>query len=111
MFNSWNKTGSTIQIQCERAMINNNYFIDNIGNAIIISNNADKVTITNNHFNNNTVDYIAKPTVLVANNLLWKQLAFFLLCLIFNKLFPYIEPMWKQNDQVIFNWQWYRTNR
>jgi len=50
-------------------MISNNYFSDNIGNALTLSENVDKVTITNNQFNNNTVNIVTKSTVLVANNL------------------------------------------
>jgi hypothetical protein len=69
LFNQWNKTSSAIEIQNGRAMINNNYFEDNIGNAITVFEDADKVTITNNHFNNNTLNVVTKPTVLVANNL------------------------------------------
>jgi hypothetical protein len=69
LFNQWNKTSSAIEIHYGRAMINNNYFEDNIGNAITVFQDADKVSITNNHFNNNTLNVITKPTVLVANNL------------------------------------------
>ena len=69
LFNNWNKTSSAIEIQYGRAMINNNYFEDNIGNAITVLQDADKVTITNNHLNNNTLNVVTKPTVLVANNL------------------------------------------
>jgi len=69
LFNEWNEKSSAIIIQSGRAMINNNYFRDNIGNAITLSQNVDKVTITNNQFNNNTLDIISKPTVLVANNI------------------------------------------
>ncbi|UJR22831.1 hypothetical protein I4U23_025861 [Adineta vaga] len=69
LFSQWNKTSPAIQIQYGRAMINNNYFGDNIGNAITISRDADRVTVTNNHLNGNTLDIVAKPSVLVANNL------------------------------------------
>ena len=69
LFNNWNNTFSAIQIQRGRAMINNNSFMDNIGNAIDISESADKVTITNNQMNNNTLNFTPKPNILVANNL------------------------------------------
>jgi hypothetical protein len=69
LFNQWNKTTSAIEIQQGRAMINNNFFEDDIGNAITVLQDAEKVTITNNHFNNNTINVVTKPTVLVANNL------------------------------------------
>jgi hypothetical protein len=50
-------------------MISNNYFSDNIGNALTVSENVDKVTITNNQFNNNnTINIVTKSTVLVAKN-------------------------------------------
>lgn len=69
LFRQWNVTSSAIEIQQGRAMINNNYFTNNIGNAITISENVDKVIVTNNQFNNNTLNIVTKPTVLVANNL------------------------------------------
>lgn len=69
LFNQWNKTSPAIEIQYGRAMINNNYFGDDIGNAITISEDADKVTITNNQFNGNTINVVTRPDVLVANNL------------------------------------------
>jgi hypothetical protein len=69
LFSQWNKTSPAIEIQHGRAMINNNYFSDNIGNAITISRDADKVTITNNHLNGNTINAVDKPNILVANNL------------------------------------------
>jgi hypothetical protein len=69
LFRQWNITSSAIEIQRGRAMINNNYFTDNIGNAVTVSEDVDKVTITNNQFNNNTLNIVTKPTVLVANNL------------------------------------------
>jgi len=50
-------------------MINNTYFLDDIGNAITVSANVDKVMITNNQLNNNTLDIVTKPNILVANNL------------------------------------------
>jgi len=69
LFKHWNSSSSAITIERGRAMINNNYFTDNIGNAITVLNTVDKVTITNNQFNNNTLNVVTKPTVLVANNL------------------------------------------
>ena len=69
LFSQWNKTSPAIEIQHGRAMINNNYFGDNIGNAITIASDADKVTITNNHLNDNSIIAVTKPTVLIANNL------------------------------------------
>ena len=69
LFNNWNKTVSAIEIQRGRAMINNNSFMDNIGSAIDISESVDKVTITNNQFNNNTLNVVTQPNILVANNL------------------------------------------
>jgi hypothetical protein len=69
LFLSWNHTKPCIDIQAGRAMINNNYFKDNIGNAITINENADRVTITNNQLTGNTLNIVAKPTVLVADNL------------------------------------------
>jgi len=50
-------------------MINNNYFKDNIGNAITVDENADHVIITNNQLTGNTLKVVTKPTVLVVNNL------------------------------------------
>ena len=47
----------------------NNYFGDNIGNGITIAQTVDKVTITNNHLNNNSIISVTKPDVLIANNL------------------------------------------
>ncbi|CAF2672001.1 unnamed protein product [Rotaria sp. Silwood2] len=70
LFSQWNKTSpAAIEIQHGRAMINNNYFGDNIGNAVTVLQDADKVTITNNHLNGNELNVVTKPTVLVANNL------------------------------------------
>ncbi len=66
LFRQWNKTSTAIEIQQGRAMISNNYFSDNIGNALTVSENVDKVTITNNQFNNNnTINIVTKSTVLV----------------------------------------------
>ena len=50
-------------------MINNNYFQDSIGNAINISENIDRVTITNNQLTNNTIKAPSKPNILIVNNL------------------------------------------
>jgi hypothetical protein len=69
LFSHWNESFSAIEIQRGRAMINNNYFSDNIGNAIIISDGTEKATVTNNHLNNNTINAPARASVLVANNL------------------------------------------
>jgi hypothetical protein len=69
LFIAWNQTKPCIDIQAGRAMINNNYFKDSIGNAITIGDNADRVTITNNQLTNNTINVIPKPTILVVNNL------------------------------------------
>ncbi|CAF3331507.1 unnamed protein product [Rotaria socialis] len=69
LFAQWNKTSPGIEIQRGRAMINNNYFGDNVGNAVTVLDGADRVTITNNHFNGNRLNVVTKPTVLVANNL------------------------------------------
>ena len=69
LFSTWNKTSPGIEIRHGRAMINNNYFGDNIGNAMTISQDVDKVTITNNQLNGNTLNVVAKSTILVANNL------------------------------------------
>jgi hypothetical protein len=49
-------------------MINNNYFGDNIGTAVIISADAEKASVTNNHLNDNKIDAPAKSSVVVANN-------------------------------------------
>ena len=65
----WNQTKPCIHIQSGRAMINNNYFKDSIGNAITVDTNADRITITNNQLTNNTLDVATKSTFLVANNL------------------------------------------
>jgi hypothetical protein len=72
LFIAWNDTKPCIEIQAGRAMINNNYFKDlkdKIGNAITVSENADRVSITNNQLIGNTLNFTAKPTILVANNL------------------------------------------
>ena len=69
LFYAWNKTYSSINIQHGRAMINNNYFSDNIGTAIRISPDADRITVTNNQLNGNQLDAPSKSSVLVANNL------------------------------------------
>jgi hypothetical protein len=69
LFSHWNKTYSAIDIEQGRAMINNNYFGDDIGIAITVAQGAEKVTVTNNHLNNNAVNAVTKPTVLVTNNL------------------------------------------
>jgi hypothetical protein len=69
LFNNWNQTSPAIQIESGRAMINNNYFADSIGNALTISENVDKVIVTGNQFNNNTLNVVTKSTVLIANNL------------------------------------------
>ena len=69
LFRQWNASSTAIEIQQGRAMINNNYFTDQIGNAITVSEDVDKVTITNNQFNNNTLNIVTKSSVLVANNL------------------------------------------
>jgi hypothetical protein len=69
LFIAWNSTKPCIDIQAGRAMINNNYFKDNIGNAITLNENVDRVSITNNQLTGNTLNVVAKPTVLVANNL------------------------------------------
>ncbi|CAF1230004.1 unnamed protein product [Adineta ricciae] len=69
LFNNWNKTSPAIEIQAGRAMINNNYFSDKIGNAVNVSLGADQVTITNNHLNGNSLEVASKPSILVANNL------------------------------------------
>ena len=70
LFHLWNKSLPAIDILHGRAMINNNYFADRIGNAITVSAEADRVTITNNQLTGNTMKVVTKPTVLVANNLL-----------------------------------------
>jgi hypothetical protein len=69
LFIAWNQTKPCIEIQRGRAMINNNYFKDKIGNAITVSDNADHVTVTNNQLTGNTLNIVSKPTILVANNL------------------------------------------
>jgi hypothetical protein len=69
LFIAWNHTKPCIDIQAGRAMINNNYFKDAIGNAITVDENADRVTITNNQFTNNTLNVPTKSNILVANNL------------------------------------------
>jgi hypothetical protein len=69
LFIAWNQTKPCIDIQAGRAMINNNYFKDSIGNAITVDENADRVTITNNQLTNNTLNVPMKSTFLVANNL------------------------------------------
>jgi hypothetical protein len=69
LFSSWNKTLPAIEIQHGRAMINNNYFSDDIGNAVTIRPDADRVTITNNQLTGNTLNVPSKATFLVANNL------------------------------------------
>jgi hypothetical protein len=69
LFIAWNATKPCIEIQAGRAMINNNYFKDNIGNAITIGDNAERVTVTNNQLTGNTLNIVSKPTILVANNL------------------------------------------
>ncbi|CAF4369188.1 unnamed protein product, partial [Adineta steineri] len=69
LFSMWNKTSTCIEIQRGRAMINNNYFGDDIGNAMNISHDADKVTITNNQLNGNRLISVTKKTILIANNL------------------------------------------
>ena len=69
LFIAWNQTKPCIDIQGGRAMINNNYFKDSIGNAINIDESVDRVSITNNQLTNNTIKVIPKPTILVANNL------------------------------------------
>jgi hypothetical protein len=68
LFSNWNKSFSAINIQHGRAMINNNYFGDNIGTAVIISADAEKASVTNNHLNDNKIDAPAKSSVVVANN-------------------------------------------
>ncbi|CAF3767947.1 unnamed protein product [Rotaria sp. Silwood1] len=60
LFNQWNKTLSTIEIQHGQAMINNNYFGDNNGKAITVLQDADKVIITNNHLNENELNVVTK---------------------------------------------------
>ena len=42
LFIAWNQTKPCIDIQKGRAMINNNYFKDKIGNAITVSENVDR---------------------------------------------------------------------
>ena len=69
LFIAWNQTKPSIDIQTGRAMINNNYFRDSIGTAITISENVDRVTITNNQLTNNTINAPSKPNILVVNNL------------------------------------------
>ncbi|CAF4116184.1 unnamed protein product [Adineta steineri] len=69
LFSMWNKTSTCIEIQRGRAMINNNYFGDDIGNAMNISHDADKVTVTNNQLNGNRLITVTKKTILIANNL------------------------------------------
>lgn len=69
LFSQWNNTVPAIEIQRGRAMINNNYFGDDVGTAITVRQDADRVTVTNNHFNGNKLDIVVKPNVLVANNL------------------------------------------
>ncbi len=69
LFIAWNLTKPCIDIQAGRAMINNNYFKDDIGNAITVGENADRVTITNNQLTGNTLNIITKPNILIANNL------------------------------------------
>jgi hypothetical protein len=69
LFIAWNQSKPCIDIQAGRAMINNNYFKDSIGNAITVHENADRVTITNNQLINNTLNIVTKPNILVANNL------------------------------------------
>jgi len=69
LFIAWNHSKSCIDIRAGRVMISNNYFKDTIGTAVNVHENADRVTITNNQLNGNTLKVITKPTVLVANNL------------------------------------------
>jgi hypothetical protein len=69
LFSHWNQTSSAIIIEKGRAMINNNYFGDNIGNAITVSQAADKVTVIGNHLNNNTINAMPTLSILLANNL------------------------------------------
>ncbi len=69
LLTAWNHSKSSIDIQAGRAMINNNYFKDKIGNAITVGNNVDRVTVANNQLTGNTLNIVSKPTVLVANNL------------------------------------------
>jgi hypothetical protein len=69
LFIGWNHTRPCIDIQAGRVMINNNYFKDTIGNAITVHENIDRVTITNNQLNGNTLNVPTKSNILVANNL------------------------------------------
>lgn len=69
LFSQWNKTFPAVEIQSGRAMINNNYFGDGTGYAVKVSDDAERVTITNNHLNGNKLDVVTQPNVLVANNL------------------------------------------
>lgn len=69
LMNSWNKTFPAIDIRFGRAMINNNYFADAVGQALRITYDADRVTVTNNQFVGNTFDIAQKTSFLVASNL------------------------------------------
>lgn len=69
LFNSWNKTFPAIDIERGRAMINNNYFADEIGTSIRVTKEADRITVTNNQLTGNPMEIASKSTILVANNL------------------------------------------
>ena len=69
LLNRFNHSITSINIQAGRAMINNNYLGDFLGNADLVGAGVEKATVTNNHLNNNKIDTVTKPTVLVANNL------------------------------------------
>jgi hypothetical protein len=49
-------------------MINSNYFGNNIGSAVTISDGAEKASVTNNHLNGNTINAPTRASVVVANN-------------------------------------------
>ena len=68
LFYHWNGTYPAINIIRGRAMINNNYFEDSIGRAVVISTEAQKASVTNNHLNNNQINAPSSPSVVVANN-------------------------------------------
>ena len=68
IFRHWNNTYPAINIIRGRAMINNNYFEDVIGRAVVVSTEAQKVTVVNNHLNGNNIDAPSSPAIVVVNN-------------------------------------------
>ena len=64
----WNQTQPLFDIQRGRAMITNNYFGDNTGSAVTITEDVEKASVANNLLNGNTINAPTKPSVVVANN-------------------------------------------